>query len=233
MQLVILAAGKGTRMRPITKDIPKPMVPLLGKPKLEYTLDTLPKEINEVIFVVNYLAEQIISHFGNEYGGRKISYVSQKKLNGTGGAIHACKDILQGNFIVMMGDDLYHSDDVRRIIGHELAILAFETQKSGRFGRVIEDRKGNFIGIIENRGISLESCKRDGALINTALYALNQDFFSHELVAISDKEFGLPQTLAKMANEHKVKVLRTKKWIPLGKVDDIVVAEKSLKEFLK
>ncbi len=233
MQLVILAAGEGTRMRPVTKKIPKPMVPLLGKPKLEYTLDTLPEEIDEVILVVNYLADEIRTHFGSEYAGKKIRYITQEKLNGTGGAIYACKDVLQGNFLVMMGDDLYDPVDVKEMTKHNLAILTFETKEVGRFGKVLEDDEGNFIGIIENGEVSSRFDCKDTALVNTALYTLNQDFFRYELVKISDKEFGLPQTLAKMASSYKIKVLKTKKWIPLGKVDDIIIAEEKLKEMMK
>ena len=151
MQLVILAAGKGTRMNPITIDIPKPMVPLLGKPKLEYTLDSLPKEIDEVILVVNYLASQIKEHFGDEYGGRKIRYILQETLDGTGGAIKICRDVLRGNFLVMMGDDLYSPEDVKRMISENLAILTFQSDQIGRFSRVVSDQDGNLLEITDGK----------------------------------------------------------------------------------
>ena len=83
MQLVILAAGKGTRMEPVTHKIPKPMVPLLGKPKLEWTLENLPSEIDEVLIVINHLGKQIEDHFGDEFCGKPIKYVLQEKLDGT------------------------------------------------------------------------------------------------------------------------------------------------------
>ena len=230
MQLVILAAGKGTRMNPITIDIPKPMVPLLGKPKLEYTLDSLPKEIDEVILVVNYLASQIKEHFGDEYGGRKIRYILQETLDGTGGAIKICRDVLRGNFLVMMGDDLYSPEDVKRMISENLAILTFQSDQIGRFSRVVSDQDGNLLEITDGKEASL-GIEGDGEkLINTGLYALNQSFFDYELARISKTEFGLPQTLAKMITEHKVKVLKTKKWVPLGKIDDVAIAEKKLAE---
>lgn len=231
MQLVILAAGKGTRMYPLTKTVPKPMIPLLGKPKLEYTLETLPEEIDEIIFVVNYLADQIKSHFGDEFGGRKIKYVLQEELNGTGGAIHACKDMLRENFLVMMGDDLYDPEDIKKMLRENLAILVFETNQIGRFGKILEDRRGNFAGIIENRNGETESRDQGVSLLNTGMYLLNRNFFEYELVSISDLEFGLPQTLAKMANKEKVRVVRTKKWTPLGKTEDLEIAEQALKDF--
>ncbi len=232
MQLVILAAGEGKRMYPITKDIPKPMVPLLGKPKLKYTLSNLPGIIDEVILVVNYLEKQIRDFFGDEYTGRKITYVRQEKLDGTGGAIHACKDFLEGRFLVMMGDDIYAPEDVVKMVQYDLAILVYETKKVGRFGRVMENEDENFVGIFENRNFSLEDNNGEKVLVNAAMYSLNQEFFKHELVAVSDSEFGLPQTLAKMANKYEIKVVKTEKWFPMGKASDVQVAEEKLKEIM-
>ena len=71
MQAVILAAGKGTRMRPLTYDIPKPMLPIKGKPVLEYTLSFLPDDIDEVIIVVNYLGKHIKKYFGGRVERKK------------------------------------------------------------------------------------------------------------------------------------------------------------------
>lgn len=232
MQLVILAAGKGKRMRPLTKDMPKPMVPLLGKPKLEHTLDSLPDEIEEVVLVVNYLQQQIRDYFGDEYNGKKIRYIKQEKLNGTGGAVHACKDVLKNRFLVMMGDDIYAPEDIRKMLNYELAILAYETESVGRFGRVMEDEKENFVGIFENRQFPMEAGANETALINAALYSLNKDFFKYELIEVSDGEFGLPQTLAKMANQHKIKVLKTKKWFPMGRAEDVKIAEEKLETIM-
>jgi len=69
MQCVILVAGRGTRMGKLTDSCPKPMLPIKGKPKLVYTLENLPEEIDEVILVIGYLGEQIRNFFGDEYNG--------------------------------------------------------------------------------------------------------------------------------------------------------------------
>ena len=72
MQAVILAAGVGKRLKPLTDDLPKPMVRVNGRPILEYTLSILPKEIDEVILIVGYLKEKIIEYFGDSFKGVPI-----------------------------------------------------------------------------------------------------------------------------------------------------------------
>jgi bifunctional UDP-N-acetylglucosamine pyrophosphorylase/glucosamine-1-phosphate N-acetyltransferase len=225
MQAIILAAGKGTRMRPLTYDIPKPMLPISGKPILEYTLSFLPKEIDEVIFVVNYLGEHIKKYFGNEFGGRKITYVTQETLNGTGGAVTSCKDEIKDKFLVLMGDDLYHRDDLSEMIKYPFSILALEVDDCSRFGVFKIDDKYHLVDIVEK--------PKDGGkgLANIGAYVLNKRFFDYPLVAISETEFGLPQTLAKMAQDEDIKILRAHDWHPIGNPDDLEKAEEAIKRF--
>lgn len=227
MQCVILAAGKGTRMRPLTYDIPKPMLPLKGKPILEYTLAALPKEIDEVIFVVNYLGEHIQKYFGMEWKGRKIHYVLQEELNGTGGAIHSCKHLLKEDFLVLMGDDLYCRNDLKNICDNGLAILALEVENPKRFGVFKLDKEGNLVDIIENK-----SEIKGKQLINAAAYKLNKKFFGYSLVSISETEYGLPQTLVKVAQDFPVKILKAREWFPIGFPEDIEKAEEVIHKFI-
>ena len=114
MQAVILASGRGTRMGSLTDTIPKPMLLVNGKSLLHHKLDILPPDIEEVIFVIGYLGEVIREAFGSEYAGRKITYVEQDVLNGTMGAVALTQPHIEGRFMVMMGDDLYGTEDVLR-----------------------------------------------------------------------------------------------------------------------
>lgn len=227
MQLVILAAGEGTRMRPLTDSVPKPMVPLLGKPKLEYTLDLLPEEIDEIIFVINYLGNQIKEHFSDSYKGKKIRYVFQTELNGTGGALYACKDLLGKDFMVMNGDDLYHKDDISKMMRHDLALLALEVQDPSQYGILLTNDSGHLLGIQEKPHDNQTN------LVNTGLYKLIDKIFDYPLVPISEKEFGLPQTLVTMVNDYPIVIERAKIWKPLGRIEDIAIAEQSLNEFMR
>ncbi len=104
-QAVILAAGKGTRMLPLTLTRPKPLQEVLGKNLLEWKLSALPDSITEVIFIIGYQGEQIRAFFGDRWEGRAIFYAEQQELNGSAGALLCAKDLLRGRFLVMMGDD--------------------------------------------------------------------------------------------------------------------------------
>ena len=111
MQAVILAAGLGTRLRPLTYDTPKPLLKIGDKTLIEYNIERLPECIDELVIVIGYLGEQIIDYFGNQYKGKKISYIKQSQLLGTGHALFLCKKILNDRFLVLMGDDIYSQED--------------------------------------------------------------------------------------------------------------------------
>ena len=71
------------------------MLKVLGKPLLEHIIDSLPKEISELILVVGYKKEQIETYFGEKCNGKKISYIHQEKALGTAHALHLCKPFLE------------------------------------------------------------------------------------------------------------------------------------------
>lgn len=225
MQAVILAAGKGTRMRPLTYEIPKPMLPVQGRPLLEYILDSLPDKIQEIILVVNYLGDHIKNHFKDEYKGKKIKYVNHDKLDGTGGAVACTKDFITGNFLVLNGDDLYLKSDIEKLCTEEIAVLGWEVEDPREYGVIKTDDKGNLVDIIEKPD------NFDYKLINTGAMVLNKDFFDYDLVRITETEFGLPQTLAKMTDKHKIKVVPATVWMSVGSPEDLERAQTEIEKF--
>jgi bifunctional UDP-N-acetylglucosamine pyrophosphorylase/glucosamine-1-phosphate N-acetyltransferase len=113
---VILAAGRGTRLQPVTSDTSKCMLPLVGKPILWHILDAVKKAgVQDVQIVVGYKKERIIEHFGKGTGmGLNITYVEQEKRDGTAGAIGLVN--LDEDFLVLNGDTLLDSEDIDRIL---------------------------------------------------------------------------------------------------------------------
>lgn len=108
MKAMILAAGKGTRLRPLTDNIPKPMVPLHGKPLLEYTIEWLKKYgVSEIAINLHHHGEVIVNHFGDgtKWNVRMI-YSREKELLGTAGAIKRLSWFFDDSFFVIYGDNL-------------------------------------------------------------------------------------------------------------------------------
>ena len=104
-QALILAGGKGERLRPLTDNTPKPMLPIAGKPLLEWQLLALKKHgIKNVIICASYLSDKIKGYFGSEWNDMKILYPEEKEPLGTGGAIKNSEHLLDDNFLVINGD---------------------------------------------------------------------------------------------------------------------------------
>ncbi|MBT5016368.1 NTP transferase domain-containing protein [Candidatus Peregrinibacteria bacterium] len=112
MQILILCGGLGTRLRPLTNDIPKPMVPIDGKPFLEYLIEYYKGQgANDFILAVGYLREQIIDYFGDGSAwGVTIKYTIEENPLGTGGAIKLAEDLVADNFVVVNGDTFLELD---------------------------------------------------------------------------------------------------------------------------
>ena len=106
MQAVVLCGGLGTRLRPLTEKVPKPMVELNGKPFLEHLVLFLKKQgFSEFLFLSSYLHEKIESHFGNgKKFGVNIAYSVEEKLLGTGGALLNAEQKLGEEFLLVNGD---------------------------------------------------------------------------------------------------------------------------------
>ncbi len=123
MQAVILAGGLGKRLRPLTENIPKPMVTVLGKPYLEYQINWLrSNKICKVLLLTGYLGEKIESYFGDgSLFGVDITYSQEPEALGTGGGLKYAEDKLENRFILIYGDSflpLIFSD----LINHFLEI---------------------------------------------------------------------------------------------------------------
>lgn len=144
MQAVILAGGLGTRLKAITGDLPKPLVPVQGKPFLEYQLDALRQHaVREFVFCVGYGAAQIQTYFGD--GARwnvNIEYAVETELRGTAGALKGATSLLHDSFFVLNGDSFSNMDyaalESFHRAKHALATLAVRPAAAGT-GNVMLD----------------------------------------------------------------------------------------------
>ncbi len=221
IQAVILAAGKGTRMLPLTATKPKPMQEVLGKNLIEWKLEALPQEVTDVIIVIGYQGGQIQDYFGDSWNGKSIRYVEQKELNGTAGALLLAKPFLGERFLVMMGDDLYAKEDMERLLKLEWGICVIEALNKEMGGEILVDTHGNFAGIREEKHFV------EKGFVNTGLYILGHEILEIEPVAIggSSTEFGLPHTLLALTKNIPVRIHPATKWLQVTTPEDLVRAE--------
>src|SRR5438128_360485 len=104
MDAVILAAGLGTRLRPHTLQTPKPLLPIQGRPILDWTLAALPEVVDRVVVVVHYLADQVETYLRGQQHVGHWTTVFQKEPQGTGDALRMCRDQLGSDrFLVVNG----------------------------------------------------------------------------------------------------------------------------------
>lgn len=133
MRILVLAAGKGSRLRPYTDTINKCMIPMIGKPLLHHNLLQclqVKPIISEIIFVVGYRKEQIQNYFGEEFQGVKTRYIHQETLNGIAGAVALAAPALYGEpFLMTLGDELLWEPDLAG-----MAVNFFETGVDGLCG---------------------------------------------------------------------------------------------------
>lgn len=223
MQAVILAGGVGKRLRPLTDDIPKPMVRVNGVPILEYTLSILPKEIDEAILVVGYKKEKIIEYFGDRYGDIKLRYVVQDNPNGTGHALELARPFLKdGLFILLYGDDLYHPDDLEDLVkAAKPAVLVKEIDAPEKFGTCIVDEDGHLVELLEKDPNSPSNLTIIGAHI-----------FDHTLFDVPKAYYGTEHNLSLQIGEWakvcKIKVRGARFWHPIGYPEDVELGHELL-----
>ena len=129
MKAVILAAGRGIRMMPLTAKTPKPLLKVKGKAIIDYVLDALPFTIDEVIIVVDYLGDQIKKHIGKKNRGFKTRYVTGSD-KGNAFSFFATKKYLNDErFLLIYGDELPNPANVTRCMDEDLSVLTFGNLK--------------------------------------------------------------------------------------------------------
>lgn len=220
MQAVILAAGEGRRLRPLTNEIPKPMVVVRGRPILEYTLSILPEAIDEVILVIGYQGDKIKNYFGHSFGHFKLLYTEQPRPKGTGDAIDRAKPFLKEDyFFLLYADDLYHPEDLKLCLKDSPALLVKETKNPERFGVCLIDQTNYLMDILEKQK------NPPTTLANIGVYFLNQEIFKVPKVLLPNGEFNLPVQIGNWAKQRPIKVIKARFWHPIAYPEDLRTAE--------
>jgi len=229
MKAVILAAGKGIRLQPLTNDIPKSSVLVSGRPFLYYVIKELEKagfSQNDIGIVIGYRKEKI-EEFADEFG-LGVTLIDQGEPLGTGHAVSAARDfVADDNFVVVMGDNLYGAENIRKIANNDdlCYITGFHHGEPEKFGvLVVDDEK--LVRIIE------KPKQRITDLINTGLYKFTPEIFEalKQIKKSERGEYELTDAISQLADKNKVMVVEIETWLDLGDINDIQKIEDYLKE---
>ncbi len=227
MQALILAAGEGTRMRPLTYTRPKVMLPIANRPILEHLIRTLADVgVSDVVLVVGYKEEVVRSYFGDgsDFGVR-IRYVSQRRQMGTADALRSASHLLEDEFIVINGDNVVGGEDVRRIIDSDgFSIGVHEVEDPRDYGVVIVE--GSEVKrIIEKPERPMTN------LINAGIYKMDRSILEFvERTPLSKRgEYEITDTI-QMAIDSGVtfKAVRVERWIDVGYPWDLLKANEMI-----
>lgn len=225
MKAVILAAGEGLRMRPLTENKPKPMIEIMGKPLLHHIFDSLPEEINEVILVTGYLEEKIRDYFGGNFEGRKITYIHQPKKLGTAQALWLTRKLLgDERFLMLYADDLQSKVDIKKCMEHPLSVMVKEVEDPRRFGVIIADDNGKILDLVE------KPVNPPSNLASTGVKVLDSKIFNYPAKQHLNGEFYITDSLSQMARDYDIYAVKADFWLPIGYPEDIQKAEGILRE---
>ncbi len=179
MKAAILAGGQGTRLRPLTNGMPKPLVPLVGKPLIRHIIDPLPAEVDTVILAVNYRKDDLQAYFDSVDVGREVILVEEKEPLGTGGALKNISQYLDETFLAFNGD-IVCSLDAAALVGFH--------HRSGGIGtialwKVPDPSAFGVVALDADRVTSFQEKPAPGEelsdLINAGVYVFEPEIFEH------------------------------------------------------
>ncbi len=180
MKAMILAAGVGSRLDPLTRNVPKPMVPIVNRPVMEHIVELLKRHgFTEIMVNLYYLGDQIESHFGDgSKWGVRIHYSKEDRLWGDAGSVKRCEHFFDDTFIVIGGDDITDLDLTRLLRYHKekraIATIALSlVDDPSEYGIALLNERGRITRFLEKpRGEVIFS-----NAANTGVYVFEPEIF--------------------------------------------------------
>ncbi len=232
----ILAAGEGVRMRPLTSNIPKPLLPVAGRPFLEHNIEALKSAgIKDIVLLAGWRAQRIREHFGDgKEFGVKIEYIEQEERLGTAHAIGLVRDRMDSAFLCLYGDVVIGKESIKGLVSHQKkvhgSVMALTSVSDPRRYGSIEVADGVVKDIVEKPEEPL------GNLVNAGAYILQPSVFE----AIKDTrrsargEYEITDSFkVLMKREHLYAYLLPEEWIDVARPWDLLEANRILMADLK
>ncbi len=222
MECVVLAAGEGKRMRPLTAARPKVMLPIANRPMVEHlVIAARDAGITRFVLVVGYGEREVRKHFGNGSSlGVSITYVVQRQQRGTADALKAASKAVTGPFLLMNGDMLLASGDIRAIAaceGHTMGVYSSDHPED--YG-VVEVRDGLVTSLVEKSG------SPESNLINAGVYRFEPEIIDLvSKVALSPRgEYEITDALAVLIKKGRLSAYSLEYWLDAGYPWDLLDA---------
>ena len=228
MKAFILAAGRGTRMTPLTAKTPKPLLPVAGKPILQHTIDMLDGKVDEIIILVGWQAKRIKDNLNSEK--TDIKYIRQGELLGTADAINNARNYIDGDFLCMNGDVIVSKDSLYKFLdyfkeGDSCVMGLAEVNNPSSFGVVI--REDELV-----KDIIEKPEEPSSNLINAGIYGFTQEIFDaiDETEKSPRGEFEVTDSLKIIMDETELRGFSIEKdgWFELSRPWDLLSTNKYL-----
>jgi bifunctional UDP-N-acetylglucosamine pyrophosphorylase/glucosamine-1-phosphate N-acetyltransferase len=221
MQTVVLAAGEGTRMRPLTARRPKPMLPVAGRPMLEHVLDAaVDAGATRLVLVVGYHADAVRDHFGDAYREVPVAYATQESQEGTAHAVRAARPHLEeAPFVVIAGDNLYDAETMADLYAAAPALGAFEVEDPRPYG-VLELEDDRVTSVVEKPDDPPSN------RVNASAYAFEARALSwlDEVEKSERGEYELTDVLARQIEAGSVRAVTFERWLDVGRPWELLAA---------
>ncbi len=226
MKAFILAAGKGKRMRPLTENTPKPLLPVGGKPIIQHLIDDIEERVDEIIILVGWKGEMVKEKVHSEKA--EIKFTKQEKLLGTADAIGHAEKFMDNNFICMNGDVIIPKDSLHGFIDffeekNEPTIAMAKVENPESYGVLITEKE-KITDIIEKPD------KPKSDLVNAGLYGFTPKIFDaiDETEKSSRGEYEITDSLQILMDQRLLGFEIKKKWYELSRPWDLLSANKEL-----
>lgn len=234
MKIIIPAAGEGTRLRPHTKTKPKPILPIAGKTIIDFIMDEISSisGVDEIIFIVGYLKDEITSYLKEHYKNVKLSFVEQKEYKGLAHAVYLAKDYIKEDepLFIMLGDTIFKVDLEEVVNRKENALGVCEVENPSRFGVAVLDKEGAIKRLVEKPSEPISN------LALTGLYNIVESkklFEAIEYILKNDiktkNEYQLTDALEHMIENGSVfKTFKLEGWYDCGEKNTMLITNKNI-----
>jgi bifunctional UDP-N-acetylglucosamine pyrophosphorylase/glucosamine-1-phosphate N-acetyltransferase len=214
MDAILLAAGLGTRLRPHTETTPKPLLPVQGRPILDWILGALPASVDRIIVVTHYLGEQVEQYLRGQSRFHDWTVVTQGDPRGTGDALRRCEPAVKSEtFLCLNGDDLFGAADLAKLAACPAGVVVHEVDEPKKFGIAFLKDDGTLEKLVEKPDLP------GPRLANTGAYVFPRNVFKLDIPLSPRGEYEITDYVSQLAARAPFHVVRASFWFPIGTVE--------------